>query len=102
MERISKVLVIADEETCMIYRIVGCDYIAVRNPDELLNALKASLSREDVEVILLSQELGEPVREDVEKIISETGKVISYVPSPRSPGAPVDMRGLLLRALGMG
>ena len=97
-----KVLVIADEETCMMYRMVGCETISVSDPDELISALKASLTRDDLAVILVSQELGEPVREEIEKAIATSKSIISYLPTPRSEGKPVDMRRLLLRALGVG
>ena len=95
-----KVLVIGDEETVTACRLIGCEGIVAMDPDDLLLKLESNVARDDVSVILVAQDLAEPVSDEIDRIISRTKKIISFLPTSRSRGKPVNMRELLLRALG--
>jgi len=96
-----RVLVVADEETALACRLAGFEAEVARDPDELLAKLEAGLARDDVSVILLAKELAEPVEAEVESIVRRARKIISYLPTPKSERKPVDMRRLLMKALGL-
>jgi len=97
-----KVLVIAEVDTATIYRMLGCEVIEVDDPEKLVRELKANEKREDIGIILLSNELSKPVKQEINGIIAKSDKLISFIPTQRSKGEPVDMRKLLLKALGFG
>ncbi len=96
------IVVIGDKETVLIYRNIGCIGIEVSNPPELLNAVDIYSRKDDVGVILVVQDIAEPVKPEIEKIMDKTGKSISYIPSPHIRGEPIDMQKLLMKALGFG
>ena len=99
---LGSVIVIGDEATVMMYRSIGCQGIIVSNPFDLLKKVELYARRSDVTVILVIQDLSEPVRTEIERIMEKTGKIISYIPTPRSAGQPVNMRKILMKALGFG
>lgn len=97
-----KVLVIGEPELVTAYRMLGCETLEATDPETLVREVEKNAARDDISIILLSQEVSEPVREDIDKIIEKTGKIISYVPTLRKPGEPVDLRKMMLKALGFG
>ena len=97
-----KVLVIGEPELVTAYRMLGCETLEASTPAQLLEELEKNSARGDVSIILLSQELSEPVRDEVDRIIEKSGKIISYLPTLRKRGEPVDLRKMMLRALGFG
>lgn len=98
-----KVVVIADRVTCTAFRLVGAETISVETPEETLRAIDRCRMRDDVGLVLVAQHVAEPVREEVERMAERTRvPVITFIPTRQMPGEPVDMRKLLMRALGFG
>ncbi|MEM1620045.1 MAG: V-type ATP synthase subunit F [Fervidicoccaceae archaeon] len=97
-----KIVVIGGEDLATAYGLLGCETRIASSPDELLSVLEEVVAADDVALILISQELSEPVRGEVDALIARTKKIISYIPTPTSEGRPIDMRKLLLKALGFG
>uniref|UniRef100_A0A7J3ZIY0 V-type ATP synthase subunit F n=1 Tax=Fervidicoccus fontis TaxID=683846 RepID=A0A7J3ZIY0_9CREN len=95
-----KVLVIGDEETVTACRLIGCEGIVASDPDDLLLKLESNAVREDVAVILVARDLAEPVSDEINRVISRSKKIISFLPTSKSKGKPLNMRELMLRALG--
>ncbi|MEM1605554.1 MAG: V-type ATP synthase subunit F [Desulfurococcaceae archaeon] len=100
-EKTGGVLVISDELTASMYRTLGCEVIEVSNPDELVKSLEANIMRDDLSLILISKELAEPVIDQVDKIISRSKPYVSFIPSYGKIEKPLDLRKMLLQALGM-
>ncbi len=96
------IVVVVEEALTIMFKSINCMAVEASNPGELVDTVDKYARRDDVAIILVQRDLAEPVMDDIEKIMDKTGKIISYIPSPRSPGEPVDMRALLMKALGFG
>jgi V/A-type H+-transporting ATPase subunit F len=96
------IVVVGDKTTVMMYKTIGCIGVEVSNPNQLLEAVDAYARRADVSLILVVQDISLPVREEIEKIMRVTGKIVSYIPSIFTQGEAVDMQKLLMKALGFG
>lgn len=97
-----KVLVVGEPELVTAYRMLGCETIEASGPEDVLKVLENNVARDDIGAILVSQEAAEPVRDEIDKIIEKSGKIISFIPTLRKPGEPVDFRKMMLKALGFG
>lgn len=100
-EKTGGVLVISDELTASMYRTIGCEVIEVSNPSELVKSLESNIMRDDLSLILISKELAEPVMDQVDRIIPRSKPYISFIPPFGRMEKPIDLRKMLLQALGM-
>ncbi|HEW63637.1 MULTISPECIES: V-type ATP synthase subunit F [Fervidicoccus] len=96
-----KVLVIGGKNLVLMYKMIGCEGIEERNPDNIAQIIETYAKRQDISVILVEKELGELISSDIENIRKKTGKIIFYLPSPSSAMEPTDIRKMVMRALGL-
>lgn len=98
-----KVLVIGDKYTVNLFRLVGAETIILEDPLKLEDTLLKLRKREDLDLILITNDLYSPVKEKIDNILLEQKKpLITIIPSPFSESKPIDVKGLILKALGFG
>lgn len=98
-----KVLVVGDKYTVNLFRLIGAESIILDDPLKLEETLQKLKKREDVDLILVSNDLYAPVKEKIDSLLLEQKKpLITIIPSPFSESKPVDVKGLILKALGFG
>lgn len=100
-----RIAIIADEYVAAAFKIIGVESYAVKNAKEAASELRKLLQREDIGIIFVANEFfGSKEVEAVVKLARRERPeiLVSKLPTPRSPGKPVDMRKKLLQALGMG
>ena len=98
-----KILVIGDKYTVNLFRLIGTESIILDDPLKLEETLVKLRKREDLDLILISNDLYTPVKEKIDSILLEQKKpLITVIPSPFSESKPVDVKGLILKALGFG
>jgi len=98
-----KILVIGDKYTVNLFRLIGTEGIILDDPLKLEETLIKLRKREDLDLIFISNDLYTPVKEKIDSILLEQKKpLITIIPSPFSESKPVDVKGLILKALGFG
>ncbi|NPA04915.1 MAG: V-type ATP synthase subunit F [Crenarchaeota archaeon] len=99
------VAVISDKYIATAFRLIGVESYPVKTPREAAEALEKIARREDIGIVLVASEFygDKAVQERIKLVLRERPEMlISKLPTPRSPGKPVDMRKKLLQALGIG
>ncbi len=98
-----KIYVIGDKYTTNLFRLVGAEGEVLENPELLPDKINEIKKREDVDLLLITYDLYNVVREKVEEVLANTKKpVVSIIPSPFSESKPIDAKSLLMKALGFG
>jgi len=98
-----KILVIGDKYTVNLFRLIGAESLILDDPLKLEETLVKLRKREDLDLIFVSNDLYTPVKEKIDSILLEQKKpLITIIPSPFSESKPVDVKGLILKALGFG
>mgnify|MGYP001772546606 FL=1 len=98
-----KILVIGDKYTANLFRLIGAESLILDDPLKLEETLIKLRKREDLDLILISNDLYMPVKEKIDSILLEQKKpIITIIPSPFSEAKPLDVKGLILKALGFG
>ena len=98
-----RIVVMADEVTCTAFRLLGAETIAVNDHEEAIKVLNEIRMRDDVGVVLVAQHIIAPIKEEIENMASKIRTpIISFLPTKQMPGEPIDMRKLLMKALGFG
>ncbi|EZQ06996.1 MULTISPECIES: V-type ATP synthase subunit F [Acidianus] len=98
-----KIVLVGDKYTVSLFEIMGAEGIILEDPYQLENSLISLKKREDVDLVLVTKDIYDPVREKVDPVISgQTKPLITVIPSPYSESAPMDVRKMVLRALGFG
>ncbi|EWG08005.1 MAG: vacuolar H+-transporting two-sector ATPase, F subunit [Candidatus Aramenus sulfurataquae] len=98
-----KILLMGDKYTASLFRMVGTEAQVVEDPFNLQKEIDNAKKRGDVDLILITRDLYEPVKEKLETVISnQTKPLITVIPSPFSESKPMDVRRMILRALGFG
>ncbi len=96
-------MVLGDPYFVTSFRMLGAESVEVEDSSHLVGELERLTAREDVGLILVARVLAEPVMDKVSPFLSRTRPPLVFlIPTPASPGKPVDMKALLMRALGMG
>jgi V/A-type H+-transporting ATPase subunit F len=102
-ESMGKILLLGDRYTVSLFRMMGAEGKVVEDPYSLEDEIKNVRKMEDVDLVLITKDLYDPVRERLESVISsQTKPLITVIPSPYSEAEPMDVRKLILRALGFG
>ncbi|MFP3201076.1 MAG: V-type ATP synthase subunit F [Sulfolobus sp.] len=98
-----KVIVVGDRYTVNLFRLIGTEGYILDDPLKLEDTLIKLKKREDIDLILVSNDLYSPVREKVENLVIEQKKpLVTIIPTPFSESKPLDVKGLILKALGFG
>lgn len=98
-----KVIVVGDRYTVNLFRLIGAEGYILDDPLKLEDTLIKLKKREDIDLILVSNDLYSPVREKVENLVIEQKKpLVTIIPTPFSESKPLDVKSLILRALGFG
>ncbi len=99
------VAVISDKYIATAFRLIGVESYPVKGVVDAAKALEEVAKREDIGIVLVASEFfgDKRVQEKIREVLRERPEIlISRLPTPRSPGKPVDMRKKLLQALGIG
>ncbi|HEU5460825.1 MAG TPA: V-type ATP synthase subunit F [Nitrososphaeraceae archaeon] len=97
-----KVLAIGNRIFITSFQMAGIEGIDVQTPKEALSRINQTHSRNEVGLILLSDDIGKEIRLDVAKIRSVRPiPLIFELPSPGSKKEKVDYRALLKQILGV-
>ncbi|MEJ2771089.1 MAG: V-type ATP synthase subunit F [Sulfolobaceae archaeon] len=98
-----KVVVVGDRYTVNLFRMIGTEGLVLDDPLNLEDTLVKLKKREDIDLILVANDLYNPVKEKIESLVIDQKKpLITVIPTPFSQGQPLDVKGLILRALGFG
>lgn len=98
-----KILVIGDKYTVNLFRLIGAESMILEDPLKLEEELIKVRKREDIDLIFITNDLYTPVREKIDSLLLEQKKpLITIIPSPFSESKPMDVKGLILKALGFG
>lgn len=98
-----KILLLGDKYTVSLFKLIGTDGEVVEDPYLLEDKIKELRKREDVDLVLITKDLYDPVKEKLEELLTnQTKPLITVIPSPYSEAAPMDVRKMILRALGFG
>ena len=98
-----RIVVVADEYTAIPFRMLGIEAYTVRSGEEARQVLQKLIERSDVGVVLVASDYQDAVKDIADKVARERSDlVVMTLPTLRNPGKPVDMRRLLLQALGFG
>lgn len=98
-----KIVVIADEYTAIPFKMIGIEAYPVKSGEEARKLLEQLIEREDVGVVLVASDYRSAVEDIMEKVARErSDMIVTTLPTLKNPGKPVDMRRLLLQALGFG
>ncbi|BCU71330.1 V-type ATP synthase subunit F [Stygiolobus caldivivus] len=98
-----KVVVVGDRYTVSLFKLIGTEGLVLDDPLNLETTLIKLKKREDIDLILVANDLYNPVKEKVESLVIEQKKpLVTVIPTPFSQGQPLDVKGLILRALGFG
>ena len=98
-----KIAVIADEYTAIPFKMIGVEAYPVRSGEEARRLLEKLIERGDIGVVLVASDYRDAVEDIIEKVARERSDlVVMLLPTLKNPGKPVDMRRLLLQALGFG
>ncbi|MDT7875092.1 MAG: V-type ATP synthase subunit F [Sulfolobaceae archaeon] len=98
-----KVIVVGDRYTVNLFRLIGTEGYILDDPLKLEDTLIKLKKREDIDLILVSNDLYSPVREKVENLVIEQKKpLVTIIPTPFSESKPLDVKSLILKALGFG
>ena len=94
--------VIGDNDLITGFRLVGVEGAEVASVDEARRALISALGRNDVAVILVSQEFSLQLRSEIDKARSErVTPLIVEVPSRKGPVGETKMSDLVSKTLGI-
>ncbi|MGH9980447.1 MAG: V-type ATP synthase subunit F [Nitrososphaeraceae archaeon] len=97
-----KVLAIGNRIFITSFQMAGIEGIDVQTPKEALSRINQTHSRNEVGLILLSDDIGKEIRLDIAKIRSvKPIPLIFELPSPGSKKEKVDYRALLKQILGV-
>jgi len=95
--------VLGDRYTVSLFRLLGTEGKIIDDPLTIEEQLKEIRKREDLDIVLITKDVYEPVREKVDNFIAVNKKpLIGVIPSPFSEATPIDVRKIILRALGFG
>uniref|UniRef100_A0A2U9IFJ7 V-type ATP synthase subunit F n=1 Tax=Acidianus brierleyi TaxID=41673 RepID=A0A2U9IFJ7_9CREN len=98
-----KILLMGDRYTASLFRMMGSEAEVIEDPFNLNSEIEKARKREDIDLILITRDIYEPVREKIDSLIStQTKPLITIIPSPFSESKPMDVRKMILRALGFG
>ncbi|BBD71779.1 ATP synthase subunit F [Sulfodiicoccus acidiphilus] len=98
-----KVVVVGDRYTTSAFAVLGAEDMVLEDPYKLLETLNSIRRREDVDLVLVSRDLYEPVRESVDSLLLNLSKpVVTVIPTPFSQGTPLDVKKIIFKALGFG
>ncbi|MCY0858975.1 MAG: V-type ATP synthase subunit F [Sulfolobaceae archaeon] len=98
-----KIVVIGDKYTVTLFKLLGTEAEEVSDPSIVDEIIRKYSKREDVDLVLLTQDLYQPAREKVEEVLKSMNKpIVSIIPSPFSEMKPLDVRKMIMQALGFG
>jgi V/A-type H+/Na+-transporting ATPase subunit F len=97
-----KVLAIGNRIFITSFQMAGIEGINVQTPKEALSRINQIHSRNEVGLILLSDDMGKQIRLELARIRSvKATPLIFELPSPGSTKEKVDYRALLKQILGV-
>ena len=97
-----KVLAIGNRIFITSFQMAGIEGIDVQTPKEALSRINQIHAKDEVGLILLSDDMGKEIRLDLAKIRSvKPIPLIFELPSPGSKKEKVDYRALLKQILGV-
>ncbi len=101
---VGKIVVLGDEHTLLPFRLAGADVREASSWDEARNIILTKLVGEkDISVVLLAAHLiPEEKRGEFRSLTSRVDFTLVSLPTKWAPPKPIDMKKLLLEALGFG
>lgn len=94
---------LGDRYTVSLFKLMGTEGKSLEDPYQLEKELESVKKREDLDLVLITRDLYEPVRERVDAFLNNQGRpLITVIPSPFSESKPIDVKKMVLKALGFG
>jgi len=94
--------VIGDDHAVAGFRLLGVDGRAVRSAGEAHRALEAALARNELSIILITEDYAHALRNDLERLRAALpSPLIVEIPASRSTDARPSLRDMIQQALGL-
>ncbi|BCS91606.1 V-type ATP synthase subunit F [Metallosphaera sp. J1] len=98
-----KILLLGDRYTVSLFKMMGTEGEVIEDPLNLEKEIDSVKKRDDVDLVLITRDVYEPVKEKVDSMISNLTKpLVTIIPSPFSESKPIDVKKMVLKALGFG
>ncbi|BBG23984.1 V-type ATP synthase subunit F [Sulfuracidifex tepidarius] len=98
-----KVVLVGDKYTVNLFKMMGAEGTIVEDPLALPQIINEVKKRQDVDLVLITKDIYNPVRESVDSIILNQKKpLITIIPSPFSEAEALDVKRMIMAALGFG
>jgi V/A-type H+-transporting ATPase subunit F len=96
----SGIFVIGDENAVFGFRLLGVEGWTVRSADEAHSALESSLARDDLRILLVTEEWAHAMRRDLDRLrMTLPSPLIVEIPGSRRLEARPSLRALIQQAL---
>ncbi len=98
-----KVVLVGDKYTVNLFKMMGAEGTIVEDPLTLPQTINEIKKRQDIDLVLITKDIYNPVRENVDSIILNQKKpLITVIPSPFSEAEALDVKRMIMSALGFG
>ncbi len=98
-----KVVLIGDRYTVNLFKMMGAEGNIIEDPLNLPQTIMEVKKRTDVDLVLITKDIYNPVREKVDSmILNEKKPLITVIPSPFSEAEALDVKKMIMSALGFG
>ena len=82
-------------------QLAGIQGIIAETPEKALEQIKKLTEDSDVGLVLLSDDISEPINDQLTELRAEKSTLVFSLPSPGSEKAEVDYRAMLKKILGV-
>lgn len=99
--RIVKIVTVGSRVFVTSSQLAGIQGIIAETPNAALDEIKKLTDDSDVGLILLSDDISNPINDQLTKLRAEKSTLVFSLPSPGSEKAEVDYRVMLKKILGV-
>jgi|ECHhosMinimDraft_1075155.scaffolds.fasta_scaffold00011_10 V/A-type H+-transporting ATPase subunit F len=99
----SNIAVIGDKYSIIPFALIGAKTFEVESSEEVIKVLRDIIKEEDIGLVLITQNMMQSVQGELEEIMKNRSKpLISMIPSAFTESKPINVRKLIMEALGFG
>ena len=99
--RIVKIVTVGSRVFVTSSQLAGIQGIIAETPDKALDEIKKLTDDSDVGLVLVSDDISEPINDQLTALRAEKSTLVFSLPAPGSEKAEVDYRVMLKKILGV-